>query len=344
MSTVLNIGRFIIPNDVVVQLSSLYRWIGKNSLFSGTVKGDMERIIQATVERDAYFLMKIFNLNLTEARARLIITKDSKPRLKDETILFKTKETLQTIQNKYKSIRHQSNDLLDLANFVFSPNHEIKFAYEETDKKSVLKSQANRSKRLLLDKINEEIGVVLEKGSFEKLALYLNFFIDFFNISPFTERNRETSFLLLYLLLLKADIEAFRYVSFFELLYNDFPEFEKEVKNASFNWKEGFAQTMNFIRFMVRLIIDAYEKTDEIIRDYQFDSNLNKSDNIENTIFKLPDIFSKDEIRILHPFVSDSTINRTLIKLRDEGLIKPLGKGRSAKWLKIARNGIYGKN
>ena len=344
MSTVLNIERFIIPNDVVVQLANIYRWTGKNAHFSEIMKTDMERIVRATVERDSYFLMKIFNLNLTEARARLIITKNSKPRLKDETTLSRIKEMLLVIQNNYKKLRHQSNDLLDLANFLFSHFHGIKFDYEQTDKKHVLKSQAHRSKRLLLDKVNEEVESIAERGSFEKLALYLNFFIDFYNIAPFTEKNNEIALFLLYLLLLKADIEAFRYVSFFEKLHENITEFEKEVKNASFNWKEGFAQTMGFIRFMLKLILDAYEKTDEIVKDYQFDANLNKSYNIENTIHKLPEIFSKDEIRILHPFVSDSTINRTLIKLRNEGLIKPLGKGRSAKWVKIARNNDHEKN
>ena len=32
----------------------------------------------------------------------------------------------------------------------------------------------------------------------------------------------------------------------------------------------------------------------------------------------MKEIFTKDEIRLLHPYVSESTINRALIKLRDE--------------------------
>ena len=117
-----------------------------------------------------------------------------------------------------------------------------------------------------MDKVNEEVESIAERGSFEKLALYLNFFIDFYNIAPFTEKNNEIALFLLYLLLLKADIEAFRYVSFFEKLHENITEFEKEVKNASFNWKEGFAQTMSFIRFMLKLILKLM-KTDEIVKD-----------------------------------------------------------------------------
>lgn len=337
MSTVLNINHFIIPNDAIVLLTDIYRWIGQNLMFSETVKSDLERVIDQTVERDCFFLSQILKLNISDARTRLIITKDSNPRTKEETTLFHLKQALQNIQKNYKRIRHQSNDLLDLANYLYSHHHEIKFALVPTEKKAILQSQASRSKRLLLDDINTAIDLIIEKKSFEKITLYLNFFIDFYNISPFTTENEPVGLLLLYLLLLKSDIEAFRYISFFELLMDNYSEFMTEVKNASINWKEGFAQTMGFVRFMLKLMQKAYQKAYDVIKDYEFDINLNKGYNIENTITKLPEIFTKDEIRLIHPYVSESTINRALIKMRDEGMIKPLGKGRSAKWIRITK-------
>ena len=73
-----------------------------------------------------------------------------------------------------------------------------------------------------------------------------------------------------------------------------------------------------------------------MVKDYKFDSNLNKSDNIENTIYKLPNqIFTKDDIRLRHPYTSLSTINRTLQRLRDENIIRPTGVGRSAGWIRL---------
>ena len=44
--------------------------------------------------------------------------------------------------------------------------------------------------------------------------------------------------------------------------------------------------------------------------------------------------FTKEDIRLQNPYVSESTINRALISLRDSGYIEPLGKGRSAKWIR----------
>ena len=174
--------------------------------------------------------------------------------------------------------------------------------------------------------------------------LYLHFFIDFYNIQPFTSENLVASYILLYQLVLKADIEAFRYVSFFEMIYGDFENFETELKNAAFNWEEGYAQTLGFIRYMMKVILKGYQRTHEIMRDYKFDKHFKKHENIENTILSMPEIFSKEEIRLIHPYVSESTINRALISLRDEGFIEPLGKGRSARWRRKENRRYYGQN
>lgn len=344
MSTVLNIDRFIIPNDIIVSISNIYKWIGQNKMLMDAVKNDLEKIIDQTVERDTFFLSQILGLEISDSRTRLIITKNSSPRNKEETTLYNLKETLSNIQRNYKHLRYQSNDILNILNYIFSHYNDIKFDYVETNKRAVLKSQAAKSKRLILDEINDNMDIYTKRNSYELTTLYFNYFVDFYNIAPFTEHNLTASLVLLYMLIFKADLEAFKYISFFELLYENYNEFKTELKNASFNWKEGFAQTLGFIRFMDRLIIKGYEKSHSVIKNYKFDSNLNKADNIGNTIAKLPDIFTKEEIRIMHPYVSESTINRALIKLRDEGHIKPLGRGRSAKWVKIYKGYNYDKD
>ena len=334
MSCILNLNRFLIPNDVIAGLMSIYKFVGKNEVYENKVGHDLDRIINQTIERDSYFLAKIIELEISDSRMRLIITKDSSPRNKDESTLYGIKELLKTFHLNHNSIGTQSNDLLNMVNYIHQ-NQTIKYDYDEIDKRAILKSQSMRSKRLIIDEINTEVSKVIQKNEFDPIVLYLHYFIDIYNLKPFVIKNEEASFLLLYLLLLKAEVYSFRYVSLFEMIYKNYEEFGNELKNASHYWKEGYAQTLSFIRFMVRLINTSYQKTNDIIKEYEFDSNINKSNNIENTISKLPEIFTKDEIRLVHPYISESTINRTLSKLRTEKYIKPLGKGRSAKWIKI---------
>lgn len=329
MSCIENVNRYIVPNDIITSLTKVYKYIGKNEIFSEVTKSSINKILDQTIQHDAFFLGKILGLNLTDNRLRLIISKNSAPRNREENILYNLIEILNDIQTNYKKYNYRSNDQLNLINYIYQ-SQNIKY-----DVKQLIN---DRSKRLLIDELTEV--TYSNKLNVEKIILYLNYFIDLFNIKPFTQNNLSAALITLYILVLKADLEAFNYVSFFELIYNNYHEFNDRLLDVSYNWKEGISQPTSFIRFMLNLILEGYTKAESIVTEYKIDQTISKGDNIENTINKLPNIFTKDQIREIHPYVSESTINRALQKLRDENKIKPLGKGRSAKWRKISLSNI----
>lgn len=333
MNCISKLDHYIIPNDIVVSLSKIYRFIGNNEFYINTLGSDLNKVIDNTVEKDAYYLAKILKLDVSEARAKLIIEKNSSPRNKEESTLYNLKDTLSAIQQKFQLLSLQSNEIFNMINYIYSHYNGIKFDLSEGGK-SLLQSQSMKSKRLILDEMNDIIALNLRGERFEKITLFLNYFVDFYNLRPFIAKNEVISLVILYQLVLIADINAFKYVSFFEMLYLDFQNFTDELCKASVNWKEGYAQTTEFVRYFLKLVNKAYSQTDKIIKDYRFDSTNKKVENIENTILSMKSIFTKEEIRLANPYVSESTINRALISLRDQGYIEPLGKGRSAKWIK----------
>lgn len=329
MSCIENINRYIIPNDIITSLTKVYKYIGKNEVYEDITKSSINKILDQTLQRDAYFLSKILSTTLTDARLKLIISKNSAPKNREEATLCNLIEVLADIQENYKKYDYRSNDQLNMINYIYQ-SQNIKY-----DAKELIN---NRSKRLLIDDLTEI--VYNNKNNIESINLYTNYFIDLFNIKPFTQKNLSAALMTLYILLLKSDLQAFKYVSFFEMIYNNYNEFNDRLLDVSYNWKEGISQPTSFIRFILNVIIEAYEKADSLVKEYKIDQNISKGDNIENTIYKLPNIFTKDQIRAIHPYVSESTINRALQKLRDENKIKPLGKGRSAKWRKVSLSNI----
>ncbi len=151
----------------------------------------------------------------------------------------------------------------------------------------------------------------------------------------FNYGNELIALIMLYLLIFKANFKVFKFVSFFQLLNLHKATFKNVVLQANFNYEEGFSKTAPLQKFIIDLMLQGYDKIESMVHEYSFDSALNKSDNIENTIYKLPQVFTKDDIRERHPYVSESTINRTLQKLRDQDIIRPNGVGRSASWIRL---------
>ena len=61
MSCINNIERLIIPNDVIIQLTKIYKYIGMNKYFSEVFAQDIDVVISQTVERDTFFCLKFYN-------------------------------------------------------------------------------------------------------------------------------------------------------------------------------------------------------------------------------------------------------------------------------------------
>ena len=333
MSAIQNINRFIIPNDVIASLTEVYKSIGVSENYKAITEADYSQIVNQTIERDTFFLSKLINIDLSDNRLRLIITKSSTPRTNEERILYTIKEILTDFAYNPNKQKIDTSTILNLVNYIY-PKMGIKYDIYKDDKRNNY-NLSKKAKREILDEINNSFNKIYDDNSFEKIILILNYYIDLVSLKPFTSYNEIVPYLMLYLLLNKIDCRAILYVSLFEHIYFNKAEFDDELQNACFNWEEGYHQVLPFVRYFINLLNQLFKKCNSIVSSYIKEVNVNKADNIENTILNLPNIFTKEEIRLTHPYVSDSTINRALKKLHDENIIRPLGKGRSAKWLKV---------
>ena len=341
MNCLINLNRTQIPPDVVMSYINIYKSIGINHYNHETLSSDYPVMVRQTINSDTHFFTKIFALGVTDARLKSLIYKDVMPKNKDERFVLNLKNAFTKIHNENTSFELLPNEVFDLLKFLYRdilPDSKIQFRkVAKKNNKITLLTGSYTSKRENLEDLIKLFKEKLKENKYEASFIIENFYIDFLNISPFVEKNMEIGLILLLILFLTSSYEVFEYISFMQIIFENKSEFEMEVKNASFNWEEGFSQILPLHRFMLKISSDAYSQINELIRNYEFDSQLNKSNNIENTINKLPDVFSKDDIRNVHPYISDSTINRTLKRLRDSEKIRPLGKGRSAKWMKLIK-------
>ncbi len=342
MNCLTNLDRTQIPHDIIMSYINIYKSIGINHYNHETMSSDYPVMVRQTINNDTHFFTKIFSINVSDARLKSLIYKDVLPKNKDERFVLNLKNAFVKIHNENTTFELLTNEIFDLLKFLYKdilPDSKLQFkkVARKSNKISLLSGNYT-SKRENLEELIKLYKEKVKQNRYEVSFIIENFYIDFLNISPFIDKNAEIGLILLFILLLTNSYEVFGYISFMEIIARNKVEFESEVRNASFNWAEGFSQLLPLHRFFLKTSSYAYDQINELIRNYEFDSQLNKSNNIENTINKLPDVFSKDDIRNVHPYISDSTINRTLKRLRDGERIRPLGKGRSAKWIKLYKS------
>lgn len=337
MSSLKNLQRVTYTNEMIMTLIELYKFHGKEFYYKNVLKGDAVFHQRNTILVDSFAFVSFTKINVSENRIRLIIEKESDPKTNDEKLVRNIKDIVSICIKNPQKFEHNSGQVLSLADRLYKDIKRVQFdRIKETGQKTTLDDHRDKTKRDSLDDLFDSFIIHSEDGKNEITNLICNFYIDFINIKPFREDNELIGIFLIYALLLRHGFTQLKYVSFMDVVRNNIETFERLVIEANYNWDSGFSKIEPLNNFIVSNLLKNYYKVERIISDKEVDTKLNKTDNIEYTILKSPeDIFTKEYLQQKHPSVSKSTIDRTLSRLKEEGKIKPLGTGRSAKWHKI---------
>ncbi|MBN2504325.1 MAG: hypothetical protein JXB20_03170 [Bacilli bacterium] len=345
MNCLTNISRTPIPNDVFIASLKLYYQMGRNDEYDELFSDNLDYIRQqmASEEATAFFRLFFADHKLPESRLRSLQLESTVARTKAEILFKNIHKVFQMIHNPKAEPFHlnvtEINDLVKLMFRNVLPQEKLQYRKLESKKHQLIASDSI-SLREQLEQLIAKLTEIKKTGLYEPLFLELNFLVDFTQMEVYKfNENHIVGLLVFYIMVMQEKVIASRYVSFFNKLFMNKEEFLAVLDKSRFGWSEGFAEIMPLHRFMLRIYHELYLELQEYARDYEYESKLeiSKSDYIENTIDKLPEVFQKEDIRIKHPFISDSTINRTLKRMQEENKIRPLGKGRSAKWIKLYR-------
>ena len=333
MNALKNIDRIQMTNEVILLLLSLYENKGKSFYYDDLFSRDQQVFYRRTQETDLFYLGKWLDLNMTDARLKLFSKKHMSARTKDEHLFNNLKEGYIQLKKHPEDFELLVNEIGNLVKMISHEYEPISFNTYEAMDEGILRMKRH-SKKEDLEKLFELYRKNLKSNKVELTQLMINLYVDLLNSHLLNKENELVSMIILYALLVK-DFNVFKYVSFFKYFYKIKDAWQQGIVTASYYWQSGFAQTDMLHRALVNLLIDSYQEVDNFSHEYDFEKGLNKSDNLENSILKMPELFSKNDLRKRHPNVSDATIDRTLKRLKDENKIRPLGVGRSTKWQRI---------
>ncbi len=333
MNALNNMDRIQMTNEVIMLLLSLYENKGKSFYYDDLFSRDQNVFYRKTQATDLYYIGKWLNLSMTDARLKLFAKKKMTARTKDEQLFNNIKVAYTQLKSNPEEFELLFNEVGSLIKLLSNQTDPIHFNTYEVMDEGLLKMKKH-NRREYLDQLFTLYTKILKSKKSELTQLMVNLYIDLMNSDIVSSHNQLVSLIVLYALLIK-DFSVFKYVSFFKYLYMEKDAWEQAIVTASYYWQQGFAQTDMIHRLLVNILIKSYQEVDHFAHEYDFEKGLNKSDNLENSILKMPDIFTKNDLRKRHPNVSDATIDRTLKRLKDEDKIRPLGKGRSSKWQRI---------
>ena len=334
-----------LPVNIYHTIARIHEYKGKQELYVKNYPDVLDKMIDVAKIQSTKSSNAIEGIYTNDARLNELMNKKTEPGNRNEEEIAGYRHVLDIIHENYAYIEFNKNDILTLHNQLYSysyVNYKGKFKTLDNTIMEV-DELGNRKVRFqpvssfetenYFDKMVKAYNKAV-KENIPALILIPVLIHDFLCIHPFDDGNGRMSRLLTLLLLYKFDYFVGRYISIEMLIEESKESYYEELQRSSKKWHTGENDEIPFIRYMLGVLLRAYEECDNRF-NLIGNEKLTSPERVLSVIQRSLEPLSKKDIMILCPDISQRTIERALKELYDNSKIKQVGSGRSTKYVKI---------
>jgi Fic family protein len=136
--------------------------------------------------------------------------------------------------------------------------------------------------------------------------------------------------------LYKFDYAVGRYISLERIFEESKESYYETLEASSQGWHEGRHDARPWLDYFWGALLRAYREFEERVGTIERGRGA-KGDRVRAEVLKRSLPFSISEIEQACPGISRDMVRLVLRAMKAEGLIRPTGKGRGAKWVGLAK-------
>ena len=334
-----------LPVNIYHIIAKIHEYKGKLELYVKNYPDVLDKMIDVAKIQSTKSSNAIEGIYTNDARLNKLMNKKAEPKNRNEEEIAGYRHVLDIIHKNYGYIEFNKNDILTLHNQLYSysyVNYKGKF---KTLDNTIMEVDELGNRKVRFQPVSSfETENYFDKmvGAYKKaveanipaLILIPVLIHDFLCIHPFDDGNGRMSRLLTLLLLYKFGYFVGRYISIEMLIEESKESYYEELKRSSEKWHTGENDEIPFIRYMLGVLLKAYEECDDRF-NLIGNEKLTSPERVLSVIQMSLEPLSKKDIMILCPDISQRTIERALKELYDNSKIKQVGSGRSTKYIKF---------
>ena len=334
-----------LPVNIYNTIAKIHEYKGKQELYVKNYPDVLDKMIDVAKIQSTKSSNAIEGIYTNDARLNELMNKKTEPRNRNEEEIAGYRHVLDIIHENYAYIEFNKNDILTLHNQLYSysyVNYKGKFKTLDNTIMEVDELGNRKVRFQLVSSFETENYFDKMVGAYKKaveanipaLILIPVLIHDFLCIHPFDDGNGRMSRLLTLLLLYKFGYFVGRYISIEMLIEESKESYYEELKRSSEKWHTGENDEIPFIRYMLGVLLKAYEECDDRF-NLIGNEKLTSPERVLSVIQRSLEPLSKKDIMITCPDISQRTIERALKELYDNSKIKQVGSGRSTKYIKF---------
>ncbi len=160
------------------------------------------------------------------------------------------------------------------------------------------------------------------------------FNLDFLCIHPFRDGNGRVSRLILLLQCYSLSYDVGHYISLERLIEQNKERYYETLEQSSQGWHEGKHDPWPYINYLLYILKIAYQEFESRVGQMKSPRGA-KTELVESAIASFEKEFAISDLEKACPGVSRDMIRIVMNRLRKQGRLKILGRGRDARWAKL---------
>ena len=209
-------------------------------------------------------------------------------------------------------------------------------SYEGGMRSTVFKPPPPERTEFMLSELARRYEDARSNESAHPVVLLGAFVLDFLAVHPFADGNGRVARLLTTHLLLREGYGVPRYVSLEQQIFNTRNAYYAALQASQRGWHEAKHSPWPWIEYLASVLADAYDAFEKRIAAARVGRDMSKQQRVREYVLKhAPPRFTIDDVRRSVLGVSTEMIRLVLGRLRRDGLVKPVGFGRSAAWDRV---------
>lgn len=329
--------------EIVNYLTAIYEAKGRQEFFLRQQPEKLNKLVEIAKVQSTQSSNDIEGIRTTNTRLKQLLSDKTTPKNRDEEEIAGYKDALNVIHESFEYIPMTANYILQLHKILYShsgkniggkfKNVQNYITLTENGKESILFTPlAPYETPVAIENICNEFNIAISKCEVDPLILIPVFIHDFLCIHPFSDGNGRMSRLLTTLLLYRNGFMVGKYISLESKIAKNKNAYYAALEKAQVGWNEGKEDVIPFIKYLLGTIIAAYRDFED--RMVLVNESNSAIDMVRKAVANKIGKFTKMDIVEMCPSLSNSSVESSLKKLTQEGVIQKKGASRVTYYVK----------
>lgn len=326
-------------SEILGYVAQIHEYKGRQQLYLRQREAELDKLVEIAKVQSTEASNEIEGIRTTNTRLKQLCADKTTPRNRDEKEILGCRDVLNTIHENYEYIQLRPNYILQLHRDLYRYSEKgIGGNFKNTQ--NYISATDSRGNSFVLftplppyetpaaiGQICESYNRVIDTQEIDPLILIPVFIHDFLCIHPFNDGNGRMSRLLTTLLLYRSGYFVGKYISLESKIARNKDLYYDALEASQHGWQEGTDDPTPFIKYLLSVILAAYRDFDE--RMELVEGKCSALEVVRQAAESKIGKFTKADMMELCPTLGKTSVESSIKKLVDEGVLKKHGKGRA---------------